>query len=309
MQRHWQAFAGVIELDAFEPDEAACKQQQDAKRPNENWYPVALGPVTGTGKLHVVRKASSSSLFPPNEVESARYDFGGDRELVKVIDVPLLTFSDFLERYNRPLPNLVKLDTQGAELGILSGLKEEHWRDLLAIQTEITFIERYKGEPMFRDLDALLRAHGFIMFDLLQVRKYRTGGENRHHYLKKYLGIARNRRDISCRTVAGDALYFRPTEEILDSRDRSRILKFLLILLAYRCLDEALYLVEEAGKRAVFTAEESASLFDLIRQHAPKPYPWQRTGKLGNLSRKILKKLGISRRKVPEYWLDRSWDY
>jgi FkbM family methyltransferase len=308
MQRHWRDFSGVIELDAFEPDEAACNQQKGAGRKNENWYPIALGPTTGPGKLYMVRKASSSSVFPPNEVESARYDFGGAREVEKVIDIPLTSLSDFLAQYRRPRPNLVKLDTQGAELGILSGLKPEDWSELLAVQAEITFIERYKGEPMFRDVDALMRSRGFIMFDLLQVRKYRTGGTERHHYLKKYLGIARNRRDISCRTVAGDALYFRPTEEILESGDRTRILKMLLVLLAYRCLDEGLWLIEESGKREIFTAAETESLIDVIRAHAPRPLPWQRTGWIGNAARKVLRKLGISRRKVPEYWLDRSWD-
>jgi FkbM family methyltransferase len=309
MQRHWLDFSSVIELDAFEPDEIACKAQMDAGRKNERWYPIALGAATGPGKLYVVNKASSSSVFPPNEIESARYDFAGAREVAKVADIHLVALSDFLTEYKRPRPNLVKLDTQGSELAILSGLKPEDWSELLAVQAEVTFIERYKGEPMFRDVDALMRARGFIMFDLLQVRKYRTAGRRRHYFLRKYLGISRNRRDISCRTVAGDALYFRPTEEILESGDRHRILKMLVILLAYRCLDEGLWLIEEAGKRAIFPPEETRRLIDVVRARAPRAHIWQRTGALANLSRAVLRQLGISRRKVAEYWLDRSWDH
>ncbi len=309
MPNHWQAFASSIELNAFEPDAAACKVQQDAKRPNESWFPTALGPATGIGKLYVVNKASSSSLFPPNEMENARYDFAGNREVAKIIDVPLMTFSDFLDRYQRPLPNLVKLDTQGAELGILANLRQEHWRDLLAVQTEVTFIERYKGEPMFWEVDAAMRARGFIMFDLLPYRKYRTGGQRRHHYLRKYLGIARNRRDISCRVVAGDAFYLRPTEGLLERGDRIAVLKMLIILLIYRCLDEALWFTEEAGRRGILTATEAEEVFSLIRQRAPSPYPWQRDGKIGNIARKWLKRLGVSKRRPIEYWLDRSWDH
>jgi hypothetical protein len=50
-------------------------------------------------------------------------------------------------------------------------------------------------------------------------------------------------------------------------------------------------------------------LLGVIRSRAPKPLPWQRTGAVGKWSRKLLRKLGISRRRKPDYWLDRSWDF
>src|SRR5581483_7497373 len=246
--------------------------------------------------------------FPPNPVENARYDFSGLGEVVRTEEVPLFSFSDFLDREQRPSPHLIKLDTQGAELSILQGLEDRYWQSVLAVQTEVHFTEFYLGEPLFHDMDAFMRSRGFMLFDLLPARKYRTNGVSRHYFLKRDLGIARNRRDLSARMTGGDAFYLRPPEQVLAGGDRLTVLRLLTILLMYRCLDEALWLLDAAGEAAIFTAEDRRRLLDMIRRLAPRALPWQRTGALGLWSRKLLRWAGISRRRKIEYWLDRSWD-
>jgi FkbM family methyltransferase len=309
IQANWRPFASILELNAFEPDEAACRLQQEVKRANESWFPVALGPETGTAKFHVVHKASSSSLLPPNPAASDPYDFAKSRVLARVVDVPTISVSDFLDRYQRPLPNLMKLDTQGTELSILRGMEERHWRDLLAVQSEFHFVEFYLGEPLFHDLDAFMRSRGFMMFDMLLHRKYRTDGRERHHYLRKHFGIARNRHDISARATGGDVFYIRPPERVLDDANPVEMARMLAILLMYRCLDEALWFVTEAQRRALVSAAEAGDLFGLIRGLAPEARPWQKTGAIGKWSRKLLRWSGISRRRRKEFWMDRSWDH
>ena len=308
MPAHWRPFAQLIELDAIEPDPEACRLQQTAGRPNERWYPVALGGRTGPGTLHVLAKASSSSLFPPNPAENAQYDFQGLGEVVRTAEVPLLSFSDFLDRKQRSAPHLVKLDTQGAELSILQGLEDRHWQDVLAVQSELHFVEFYLGEPLFHDLDAFMRSRGFMLFDFLPVRKYRTNGVARHFFLKRDLGIARNRHDISCRITGGDAFYLRPPAQVLASGDRTAVLRLMAILLIYRCLDEALWLLQEAAAKGIFSPDDRRVLLGVTQGLAPRALPWQRTGTIGKWSRKVLRWTGISRRRKAEYWLDRSWD-
>lgn len=309
MQSHWQRFAPLIELDAFEPDEKACAEQQQAKRPNEHWYPVALGAATGPAKLYLLKKPSSSSLYPPNPAIMSVYSHSGYGDLDRVIDLPTLTFTDFLERYNRPKPNLIKLDTQGSELDILRSLKDEYWSDLLAVQTEIEFVEGYLGRAMFHEIDAFLREKGFIMFDLLPGRNYRAAEGKQHYYLKKHLNIARNRRDITARLTGGDAFYIRPPESILAAGERIPLLKLFLVLVIYRCLDEALWLAEAAAAAGVIDKTESAQLIEEVRRVAPAPSPRQRADKLGAWARKLSKKLNIGRARKIDYWMDRSWDF
>src|SRR6185436_15425025 len=101
---------------------------------------VALGGKTGTGRLHVTKKPSGSSLYPPNLEIMFRFGPPSYGTVAKVIEVPLLTLSDFIDQYRRPLPDLVKLDVQGAELDILHAVRPEHWTSLLAVQAEVSFV-------------------------------------------------------------------------------------------------------------------------------------------------------------------------
>lgn len=309
IQNHWKPYRSLIELDAFEPDAVACALQQQAKRPNENWYPVALGPESGTAKLHVLKKPSSSSLLPPNPKVMSVYSHSGYGELNKIVELPTLTLADFFKQHRRPTPNLIKLDTQGTELSILKSMAPENWSNLLALQSEVEFVEAYLGQPLFHDVDAYMRAQGFILFDLLVTRSYRAEGQRDHHFLKKHLNIGRNRRDISARITAGDAFYLRPPEQVLEKGDRKAVLKLFLILLIYRCLDEALWLAEAAAARKLITAAESAELIATVQQAAPAPALYQRNDKIGLWTRKLMKFLNIGRGRKIEYWMDRSWDY
>jgi FkbM family methyltransferase len=308
IQNHWKPYRTLIELDAFEPDPEACAVQQQAKRPNENWYPVALGPVSGTSKLYVLKKPSSSSLYPPNPAVMSVYSHGGYGELNRVVELQTLTFADFFKQHRRPGPNLLKLDTQGAELDIMKSMATENWKDLLAVQCEVEFVEAYLKQPLFHDVDAFMREQGFILFDLLVTRNYRAEGQREHHFLKKHLNIARNRRDLSARLTEGDAFYIRPPEQVLEQGDRNTVLKLFLILLIYRCLDEALWLAEAAAARKIVTAGESAELIAAVQAAAPKPALYQRNDRIGLWTRKLRKYFNIGRARKIEYWLDRSWD-
>jgi len=308
-QSHWRRFAAVMQTDLFEPDTTACEVQAAQKRPGESWFPVALGGLTGSGKLHVLKKPSGSSLYPPNEPMMFRFGPTSYGTLDRVIDVPLMTLSDFIDKYRRPLPNLVKLDVQGAELDILKAVRAEHWCDLLAVQAEVEFVEFYRGQPLFHDIDAFMRAQGFVLFDLLPARSYRFDRDKSHGFLRRHLNILKNRRDISCRLVAGDAFYIRPTEDIVAAGDLAHALKLFTILLVYRFLDEALWLAEALQAKGVISKADSEALIALVRSAAPRPRWVQRNDALGRLVRRVTKKLKIGRGRKIDYWLDRSWDF
>lgn len=308
-QSHWRRFAALMQTDLFEPDEAACREQAELKRPGENWFPVALGGYTGNGKLHVLKQPSGSSLYPPNEPMISRFSPRHYWTLDRVADVPLMTMSDFIAQYQRPLPNLLKLDVQGAELDILKALRPEHWGNLLAVQAEVEFVELYRGQPLFHDVDAFMRGQGFVMFDLLPVRYYRYDRERPHGLLRRHLNLMKNRRDISARLVAGDAFFIRAPEDVLATGNATQALKLFVILLAYRFLDEALWLAEAMEGQGMTKPPETAALVRWVQSMAPRPAWIQRADALGRLTRRVTRKLGIGRARKIDYWLDRSWDF
>jgi len=309
MQRHWRRFAELLHIDLFEPDEAACRREAEQNRPGESWFPVALGGHTGTGKLHVLKKPSGSSLYPPNDPIMLRFSASSYGALDKVLDVPLMSLSDFIDKHQRPLPNLIKLDVQGAELDILRAVRPEHWQNVIAVQAEVEFVEFYRGQPLFAEVDGFMRAHNFALFDLLPVRSYRFDADQSHGLMRRHLNLVKNRRDISCRLIAGDAFYLRPTEDVLASGDLALALKLFVILLIYRFLDEALFLAEALHKQDRLKAADAEALIAIVKAVAPSPLLVQRADAIGRIARKIRKALGFGRARRIDYWLDRSWDF
>lgn len=310
MQAHWRRYASLFQnVDLFEPDEAACASQAKRAPAGQSWFPVALGGTTGTGRLHVTKRPSGSSLYPPNPEIMLKFGPPSYGSLAKVVDVPLLTLSDFIDKYRRPLPDLLKLDVQGAELEILRAIRSEHWAGLLGVQTEVGFVEFYQGQPLFGDVDQFMRSQGFHMFDLLPVRSYRFEGEDSHAQLRRHLNLARNRTDISRRLIEADALYIRAPEEILETGDTAKILKLYVTLFLYRFFDEALWLTEAAFKNGRLTAQDQNALVSLIKQAAPRPSLLQRADRVGRLARKVSRITGIGRSRKSDFWLERSWDF
>lgn len=307
MQKHWTPFASLIELDAFEPDAAACEAQRKIAPPSEHWHPFALGDRNGPGTLYVVRKPSSSSLYPPNKAIMDSYTPKGYGDLMKEVPVALSRLSTVLTQEKRPVPDFIKLDVQGAELDVLKGLDEPHWRNVLGLQVEVEFVEEYLGQALFWDVDAAIRARGYELFDLLPVKIYRAKNGRELHYLKEHLGIARNRTDISRRMIAGDAFYLKSAQAVLQAGG-VELGKYLIILLMYRCYDEVLWMAEQALEQGAITAAQRNRLIALTRELAPRPALLQRSDWLGKLARRLNKRFGFRGRKA-DFWLNRSWDF
>jgi len=150
--------AGLCDVIGFEPQPEALARLQAMKGPRERYLPYALG--DGTERiLHVCALEGMTSLLVPNPAHLALFNlfpiWGEVKTRTPVTtkrldDVAEIGAMDFL-----------KMDIQGSERDVL-----EHGRKRLAeavvVQTEVSFVPLYEGQPVLGEMDLALRAQGFL---------------------------------------------------------------------------------------------------------------------------------------------------
>jgi hypothetical protein len=132
--------------------------------------PFALGdgqPAT----LHVTRYRGCSSLFEPNPNVIELFESisttneGGNFRVVDRVQIKTQRLDDI---ESCPFPDYAKLDIQGAELMVLENGMEKLSRAVV-IETEVEFMEVYKGQPLFGDIQTFLRHHGFVLHKMVDI--------------------------------------------------------------------------------------------------------------------------------------------
>lgn len=275
LPEHWQPFAANMTIDAFEPDLDAIDRGYREKD-GVAWFPFGLAAQSGVLPFYLTGVASGSSLYPPNELVMPDYSKPHYWRVAEIRQLPFMAFSDFLAKYARPKPELMKLDTQGSELDILRSLKDGDWRNALAVETEVEFVELYKGQPLFRDVDAFMAEKGFELVDMRTHRAYVHREGRTDFYIRRDLNFARPRSDFSARLLAGDALYVRRFEGGVPPNG-SGVRKLALIYCIYRFFDQALALCEKATASGVLTPEAGNVLKADILSAAPRARAHERT--------------------------------
>jgi FkbM family methyltransferase len=162
----WKDLEPYINLIGFDPNGEECKRM--SVLPNNfkslKYLPYA---VAGDEEEHTLYKTKSIycySLLEPNTKWLNRFSF---KELFEItgkekINTVLLSKVESLKDIN---VDIIKTDTQGLELPILSnagGLIEKAF----FIETETGFVENYKGETTYAEIDLFMRSKGYILFDL-----------------------------------------------------------------------------------------------------------------------------------------------
>lgn len=123
---------------------------------------AAAGDTSGSITLNVHPDLSGSSFF--KESEGSHVD-GEPRE------VSVITLDDLIKEKQTKGPYILKVDTQGAELKVLSGASEVLKQSELVL-LEVFLFQFYKSIPLFHDVISFMKERGFVAYDIF-------GGHNR----------------------------------------------------------------------------------------------------------------------------------
>lgn len=160
--------AGLCTVTGFEPQREALAELQRRKGPLETYLPHAVGDG-GTHTLHICRASGMTSLFPPDaatlELFAALKPLGEvtAKETLatrRLDDIAEIAGLDFL-----------KIDIQGGELAVFQNGRAKLAR-AVAIQTEVSFVTLYAGQPALGAVDVELRAQGFIPHCFAAVKQW-----------------------------------------------------------------------------------------------------------------------------------------
>lgn len=158
----------------IEADAAECTRLNAQSINGFRFLPYAVGGKDGEARtFYRTVGAGCSSLLEPN-FDALRAFPAGKLFAVKE-RLPITTTSlDTICRAESIQPDVLKLDTQGTELEILRGAPCVLAR-VLAVEIEVEFIELYRGQPLFRHIDAFMAEQGFTLLGQRRDLWRRTG--------------------------------------------------------------------------------------------------------------------------------------
>lgn len=128
----------------------------------ETGMPYIIGVLSNPGRETVdfyVGKDTGDSYYKEN---TGHYDSRTP------VTMPCFTLQDVVDDNEMPIPNFIKIDSQGSELDILKGF-EKYLDKVDLIYLECPFIKYNLGAPGLQEYLEYMKSKRFIPVDLLQI--------------------------------------------------------------------------------------------------------------------------------------------
>ena len=155
--------AGAARLSGFEPTPEECAKLNAKYGAPHRIHPVFVGNGERQTYYETNVGLTGSLLEPHNELN---VKFQQLAELMQVVGKHEVQTTRLDDVEGLVDVDMVKIDVQGAELQIFQNAPRV-LSEAVLIQTEVEFVQLYKGQPLFADVDAHLRAAGYQLHTFL----------------------------------------------------------------------------------------------------------------------------------------------
>jgi FkbM family methyltransferase len=160
--------AGLCSVVGFEPQPDALAELVRRKGQHEHYLPYAIGDGQDH-TLYICRAKGMSSLLRPDPANVALFnEFPMFAEVETKTNVSTRRLDDVEEIENM---DFLKIDIQGGELDAFKSASRR-LAEAVAVQTEVSFITLYEGQPGLGDVDVALRAKGFVPHCLAELKQW-----------------------------------------------------------------------------------------------------------------------------------------
>ncbi|MHC4069365.1 MAG: FkbM family methyltransferase [Planctomycetota bacterium] len=150
--------AGVAKVVGFEPGEKECQKLNQFHNEGCSFLPYMIG--NGSERtFNVCNYNMTSSLYEPNT--NLLEKFQCLSELIQVVERSTVSTKRLDDIDEVQGADYLKIDVQGAEVDVFNGA-ENLLADIMIIHTEVEFVPLYIDQPLFAEVDQVLRKHGFL---------------------------------------------------------------------------------------------------------------------------------------------------
>ncbi|MCV2868326.1 FkbM family methyltransferase [Defluviimonas sp. WL0002] len=232
----------LCDVFGFEPQRDAYDKLMETRRPNEQYYPHAVGDGNAHD-LHISPNSGFTSLLPFYERGFLEFSiFPGAVNGLSKVNVATVRLDSLADL---PQIDMLKIDIQGGEKLVIENGRQKLANAVVVIP-EIRFSQLYEGEPMFAGVDAELRSQGFILHRFLFAKKALIGRR-----FRSQIAV----RDNASHLVDGDAVYIRDLmRHELMSDDQIKKLA-LLADTVFKSFDLVLHCIDHLIRRGLLSEE------------------------------------------------------
>lgn len=193
---------GVAHLHGFEPEPEAFETLKSAAGDNVSLYQHAVG-TPGPATFYAHSIGSLSSVY--KLCDSAAKYLGKQFWVKRPITEHEMTLVALDAVEGLPKLDVLKMDVQGAELGVLKGGRET-LANCVMIIPEVRFYRMYQDEPMWADVDTELRAQGFVLHKFMSNKSVLVPSSQWSKFGPQF----------ASQLLDGDAVYIRNVEDMDD---------------------------------------------------------------------------------------------
>lgn len=232
--------APAVVAYGFEPDKEECERlNQAAAMDSSPWrrltfLPVALG-SGGMRTLHLYRARGGSSLLEANVELARQYAREDNFHLDAAVPLETVPLDKAAGEFQFADASYLKLDIQGSELEVLQSGPRLLKDSVVALRIEAEFLPMYHDQPLFGDVDAHLRASGFITMGMFEARYWRQATRRSFSFEKGTLPYSRGR------LAHADFIYLKEPSLLSEETPEGlqTLLKAAFLALCYHCVDHA----------------------------------------------------------------------
>ena len=223
----------------FEPLDEPRREREEA----EDGGNLSMRPdFIGDGRTHVFHINDpdvTSSLLPLNAEVTGHLMQWNRLRTVRQVSADTVTLDTAIDESERV--DLLQLDSQGFEHAALAGAPSVLARTL-AVHCEVEFLELYRGQAQFAEIDLLLRKAGFRFLDFYNPSRYAFNTDAG--------------RPSADQLAWADAIYFKDRDLVSDPADL--LVQALIATALYKKTSFARWLADAYDAR---TGQSTAGLF------------------------------------------------